>query len=133
MKSTVQGLTSIPKAFLPLLICFLPLQIHAQESTSAVAFARDGHLKMLYDNRSEDKRKLNRYGWGERIEEWISEDDGATWAFNQDFTPVKGYRYQNLKRVSTGISESSNDIVLFYGWKPDAVPGEAVAFLSDDR
>ncbi len=51
MKSTVQGPTSIPKAFLPLLICFLPLQIHAQESTSAVAFARDGHLKMLYDNR----------------------------------------------------------------------------------
>ncbi len=51
MKSAVQGLTSIPKAFLPLLICFLPLQIHAHESTSAVAFARDGHLKMLYDNR----------------------------------------------------------------------------------
>ena len=97
----------------------------------ALMIVGDGEAKE--DNRSEDKRKLNRYGWGERIEEWISQDDGATWAFNRDITPVKGYRYQNLKRVSTGMGESSNDIVLFYGWKPDAVPGEAVAYLWDDR
>ena len=97
----------------------------------ALLIVGDGEAKK--DNRHEDIRNLNRYGWGDRVEEWISKDGGATWKLSRDITPVEGYRYQNIKRVSTGIGESSNEIFLFYGWQPDAKPGEAVAFLWDDR
>jgi len=97
----------------------------------ALLIVGDGEAKK--DSRHEDIRNLNRYGWGDRVEEWISKDGGATWKLSRDITPIKGYRYQNIKRVSIGIGESSNEIFLFYGWQPDAKPGEAVAFLWDDR
>ena len=76
---------------------------------------------------------LNRYGWGDRVEEWISLDNGETWKLNRDITPQKGLRYQNIRSVSKGIGEDSNDVFLFYGWSPDAEPGQAIGFLWDDR
>ena len=51
MRPTVRSLRFIATGVLSLLICIAPLQLFAQESTAAVAFASDGHLKMLYDNR----------------------------------------------------------------------------------
>ena len=45
------SLKMIGKAALPLALCFAPLQLQAKEATTAVLFATDGHLKMLYDNR----------------------------------------------------------------------------------
>ncbi|MDG2090423.1 MAG: BNR-4 repeat-containing protein [Gammaproteobacteria bacterium] len=76
---------------------------------------------------------LNRYAWGDRIEEWISRDEGDSWELNRDITPQTGLRYQNLRTVSTEIGEYSKELFLIYGWEPNAMPGQALAFLLDDR
>lgn len=101
---------------------------------------RDGNLRALLmagDGEvaagSPKGTNLNGFGWGDRVEEWISSDNGVTWRLNRDITPEKGMRYQNLRTVSTGMGTESNEVFLFYGWEPDAGPGEAVAFLWDDR
>ncbi|WP_299143369.1 BNR-4 repeat-containing protein [uncultured Vibrio sp.] len=76
---------------------------------------------------------LNRYGWGDRVEEWVSKDEGKTWQLNRDITPKKGMRYQNIRSVSKGVGKDSTEIFLFYGWAPDGKPGQATGFLWDDR
>jgi len=89
------------------------------------AFLIIGEEDTSKQNRRDNKLDLNNYGWGERVEEWVSQDEGRTWRMMRDITPIKGLRYQNLKRASGGIGQSIEDIVLFYGWAPDANPGEA--------
>ncbi|GEM_PF-525904 len=76
---------------------------------------------------------LNGFGWGERIEEWVSADDGTNWSRRRVIVPQPGMRFQNLRAVSTGMGSYSNEVFLFYGWNADASPGEGVAFLWDDR
>ncbi len=102
---------------------------------------RDGHLRALLlvgdgelvAQGTTVGTDLNRYAWGDRIEEWISLDGGDSWELNRDITPEVGMRYQNLRTVTTGMGEYSKDIFLIYGWQADARPGEAVAYLWDDR
>lgn len=76
---------------------------------------------------------LNGFGWGDRIEEWISRDEGKSWEISRDITPQKGMRYQNLRTISAEDGGNLDNLFLFYGWTADAKPGEAVAFLWDDR
>lgn len=76
---------------------------------------------------------LNNFGWGDRIEEWISPDEGATWERHRSVVPREGMRFQNLRAVATSNGQYSNDIFMLYGWEADAGPGEGVAFLWDDR
>lgn len=96
----------------------------------ALLLAGEGEIKAQGTTKGTD---LNRYAWGDRIEEWISRDNGDTWELNRDITPQQGMRYQNLRTVSTEMGEYSDEIFLFYGWEPDAMPGQATAFLWDDR
>lgn len=97
----------------------------------AILIVGEGESKV--DDCSKDKQNMSRYGWGDRVEEWISKDGGESWSLHRDITPVKGFRYQNIKRVTSGIGTSMEDIILFHGWAPDANPGEGQAFLWDDR
>lgn len=96
----------------------------------ALLIVGDGDIAPVGTTKGSDH---NRYGWGDRIEEWISRDEGKTWQLSRDITPQKGMRYQNIRTVSTAEGGYSNEIFLFYGWAPDAQPGQAVAFLWDDR
>lgn len=96
----------------------------------ALLLVGDGEIKAQGTTEGTD---LNRYAWGDRIEEWISRDEGDTWELNRDITPQQGIRYQNLRTVSTEMGGYSNEIFLFYGWEPDDNPGQANAYLWDDR
>jgi len=51
----------------------------------------------------------------------------------RNVTPKSGMRYQNIRTVSTGMGGYLKDVFIFYGWEPDSAPGQAVAFLWDDR
>ncbi len=73
---------------------------------------------------------MNRYGWGERVEEWISADGGNSWELSSDYTPLEGYRYQNIKAVSSGEGDGEiiPEMFLFYGWEASGEPGSGKAF-----
>jgi len=75
--------------------------------------------------------EMDRYGWGDRIEEWISDDNGENWKLSKDLTPTKGYKYQNIKFVSRNVGGITGDIILFYGWQDTDRYG--TAFLLDNR
>ena len=96
----------------------------------ALLVVGDGEVKAMGTTKGTD---LNRYGWGDRIEEWVSRDGGDNWIHTRNVTPQSGMRYQNIRTVSTGMGGYLKDVFIFYGWEPDAAPGQAVAFLWDDR
>ena len=81
------------------------------------------------ENISEEE--MDRYGWGDRVEEWISDDNGENWKLSKDLTPVKGHKYQNIKFVSRSVRGIIRDILLFYGWQD--TNGYGTAFLWDNR
>jgi len=78
-----------------------------------------------------DTKGMNEYGWGQRVEEWISDDQGATWRLKRDLTPVPGIRYQNIQFVSDGLERERDDLFLFYGWPNADSPG--TGYLWDAR
>lgn len=78
-----------------------------------------------------DTQGMDEYGWGQRVEEWVSEDGGATWSLKRDLTPVPGMRYQNIQFVSDGLKHERNDMFLFYGWPDAESPG--IGYLWDAR
>ena len=77
------------------------------------------------------KENMDSYGWGDRVEEWISDDNGKNWKLSKDITPIKGYKYQNVKSVSRCIKGTARDMILFYGWQDSNRDG--TAFLWDDK
>ena len=74
---------------------------------------------------------MDKHGGG-RIEEWISSDEGTTWAFDRDLTPDKtkypGWKYNNVQAVTHPDGSIVEGMLLFYGWKDKNAP-EAKAFL----
>lgn len=77
------------------------------------------------------KQDPGRYGWGDRVELWSSDANGENWMLTKDLTPVPGHRWQNVKCVSRGNTESIPEIVLFYGWQDNE--GTGIAYLWDNR
>ena len=75
--------------------------------------------------------EMDRYGWGDRVELWISDRKGESWKLSKDLTPVEGYKYQNIKFVSREGRETAGGLILFYGWQDSN--GDGTAFLLDDR
>lgn len=74
---------------------------------------------------------MDEYGWGQRVEKWISSDGGKDWIQAQDLTPRPGMRYQNIQFVSDGLTSEFDDLFLFYGWKDANSPG--IGYLWDER
>ena len=83
------------------------------------------------EGQSISEEEMDRYVWGDRVEMWISDDNGENWKLSKDITPVKGYKYQNIKSVSHSGGGVTRDIILFYGWQDSNTDG--IAFLWDGR
>ncbi|MDA2928666.1 BNR repeat-containing protein [Acidobacteria bacterium AH-259-O06] len=81
------------------------------------------------ENISEEE--MERYGWGDRVQEWVSDDNGENWKLSKDLTPVIGHKYQNIKFVSQSVRGITRDILLFYGWQDSN--GDGTGFLWDNR
>lgn len=64
-------------------------------------------------------------GWGDKIEGWISDDDGETWRKGRDLAPATEDRYQNIKFVSRGMQGLARDMFMFYSWPDPDSPGTA--------
>jgi hypothetical protein len=74
---------------------------------------------------------MDEYGWGLRVEQWESRDDGASWMLRRDISPVDGQRYQSIQFVSEDMKSTMQDLVMFYGWSDTDGPG--TAYLWDGR
>jgi len=77
------------------------------------------------------EKGMDEYGWGQRVEEWISKDGGTHWIRGRDLTPEPGMRYQNIQFVSDGLEGEFDDLFLFYGWTDEKSPG--IGYLWDAR
>ncbi len=82
------------------------------------------------DGEASESGEMNRYGWGDRIEEWVSDPSGAKWSRSRDLTPRPGLRYQSVKWVRGEQGGILDGILLFYAWQGD---GKAHAYLLDER
>ncbi len=74
---------------------------------------------------------MDQYGWGDRIEEWVSKDGGKHWKRAQNLTPETGYKYNNLKFVSKDLESTRTDMFLYYRWQDTY--GMGTAYLWDNR
>ncbi len=93
----------------------------------------DGSYRALLiagDGEANEKGEMNRYGWGDRVEEWQSDTDGRTWRRTRDLTPQPGLRYQSVKSVRGQDGEPRTDLFLYYAWKGEEA---GRAFLVDER
>jgi hypothetical protein len=79
----------------------------------------------------ESKQDMGRYGWGDRVELWVSDPRGENWKLAKDLTPKPGHRWQNIKFVSHGNGQHVPNMLLFYGWK--GADGKGTAYLWDNR
>ncbi len=94
----------------------------------------DGRFKAYLvtgDDENVSEAEMDRYGWGDRIEEWISADGGESWTLSKDLTPMSGWKYQNVKCVRTSRGGIREDMLLFYGWQ--GTEGCGTAFMWDNR
>ncbi len=82
------------------------------------------------DGETHEETEMNRYGWGDRVEEWVSDTAGSNWRRNRDLSPIHGLRYQSVKFVRGQSGEVLDGLLLFYSWKGT---GKGSAFLIDER
>ena len=82
------------------------------------------------DGEANEESEMNRYGWGDRVEEWVSGPSGADWRRSRDLTPVPGLRYQSVKPVRGEDGRAMDGMLLFYAWSGN---GKGTAFLIDER
>ncbi len=105
---------------------------HPFNSTHLVR-RRDGSFRAFLiagDGEASEESEMNRYGWGDRVEEWTSDASGQHWTRTRDLTPEPGLRYQSVKWVRGQSGHLLDDLLLFYAWEAD---GKAHAYLLDER
>jgi hypothetical protein len=77
---------------------------------------------------------MDKHGGG-RIEQWATEDGGATWQMVRDLTPPQpeyaGWKFNNIQPVVTPAGTEVPNMLLFYGWK-DGNTADARGFLLKD-
>ncbi len=74
---------------------------------------------------------MDGYGYGRKVQEWISSDDGRSWKQARDLTPELGLRYQNIQFVSDNLEREFDDLFLFYGWENPKSP--SIGYIWDAR
>ena len=82
------------------------------------------------DGEANEETLMNSYGWGERVEEWVSDSSGANWKRSRDLTPEPGLRYQSVKFVRGEAGTSVDGLLLFYAWRGT---DKGWAYLLDER
>lgn len=82
------------------------------------------------DGEANEQSEMNRYGWGDRVEEWRSDASGTNWRKARDLTPRTGLRYQSAKFVRSANGSNVDRMLLFYAWQGT---GKGVAYLLDER
>jgi len=99
------------------------------------------HAFLLMDDayfESKGKGTMNSHGGGTRIEEWISIDDGNTWAKKNTLLKAEGeyegWRFNNVQPIKTKEGKIKEGIWLFYGWdQKNGDVAQAKAFLLIDK
>jgi len=95
------------------------------------------HAYLLMDDgyfESKGKGVMSSHGGGTHIEEWISTDEGNSWAKENTLYAAEGeyegWRFNNIQPIKTKEGKIKEGIWLFYGWneKNDNV-AQAKAFL----
>ena len=95
---------------------------HPFNSTHLVA-RQDGSFQAFLiagDGETNEDTLMNSYGWGDRVEEWVSDASGSHWKRSRDLTPKTGLRYQSVKFVRGEDGQSVDDLLLFYAWQGTA-------------
>ena len=82
------------------------------------------------DGESNEDTLMNSYGWGDRVEEWVTDANGKHWKRSRDLTPKAGLRYQSVKFVRGESGQSVDGLLLFYAWQGT---GKGSAYLLDER
>ena len=73
---------------------------------------------------------MDQYGFGHRVERWISRDGGANWELERDLSPKPGLRYQGIQFISVDMTSKMKETLLFYGWERPNTPGQAFLWRS---
>ena len=68
---------------------------------------------------------MDEYGFGHRVEQWISRDGGAHWELERNLSSHPGLRYQSIQFISVDMTSKMKDTLLFYGWETANTPGQA--------
>ena len=92
--------------------------------------ADDGSFRavlVIGEGESHSEDDMDSYGWGTRIEEWVSDPSGENWKFARNLSAEPGTKYQNIQFVSRASGERAKDLLLFYGWRETF--GTGTAFL----
>ena len=82
------------------------------------------------EGEANEPTEMNRYGWGDRVEEWRSDASGGNWRRARDLTPQPGLRYQSVKFVRAASGETLDNMLLYYAWNGN---GKGSAYLLDER
>ncbi len=82
------------------------------------------------EGESNDESEMNRYGWGDRIEEWASDAAGVNWRRVRALTAKSGLRHQNPKFAHGEGNRVLDGLLLYYAWEGT---GSGQAFLVDER
>ena len=74
--------------------------------------------------------EMNRYGWGDSVQEWRADADGKSWRLSRGLAPPSGSRYQSVKAVYGSDGRPVEGLLVYYAWSGDG-PGRA--YLLDER
>lgn len=93
----------------------------------------DGSFRAILiagEGETHEDSEMNRYGWGDRVEEWVSDPAGSSWRRSRDLTPQAGLRYQSVKLAHSADGGMLDGLVLFYAWSGT---DRGSAYLVDER
>ena len=62
---------------------------------------------MRGEGESHSEDDMDSYGWGTKVEEWVSDRNGENWKLVRDLSPKPGYKYQNIQFVSRDLARES--------------------------
>jgi len=82
------------------------------------------------DGESVPRPGMDLYGWGDKVELWRSNDDGASWKLEKNLTPASGLRYQNVQFVWSRTEGPLPHRILFYAWKSGNGPGTGFLWMN---
>ena len=75
---------------------------------------------------------MNRYGWGDGIDEWCSDATGRNWKSAAKLTPQANRHSQNIQSVTSERGETVEGMLFYCGRKPDGKEGTGYLWLPND-